>query len=191
MPQFEFSLVLSGIDPDEAAFEDRFYEAGCDDALVSVVKGCVVLDFTREAKNFAHAIGSAIEEVRKCGASVVRIEPDSYATLGDMAERAGMTRQAMSLIVQGKRGPGNFPTPVARVSSESPLWDWLLVSRWLCRNDRLPGRRAVVQAALTRELNLMLEAQSEASKSSRSFSVLWQTIGRVPGPDAKAAGASR
>lgn len=160
MPKFEFTLVISGLDPDDETFEDRLFEAGCKDALVSVVKGSVLLDFTREAKNFAHAVGSAIDDVQKTGARVVRIEPDSYATLSDIAERSGLTRQAVSLIVQGKRGPGDFPPPAARVGSDSPLWDWLTVSRWLRRNHKLADRRIVVQAALTRELNVLLEMRS-------------------------------
>ncbi len=157
MAQFEFILVIVGIDPNDDAFEDRLYEAGCDDALVSVVKGSVVLDFTREAKNFAHAVSSAIQDVQRAGAQVVRIEPDSYATLSDIAERVGLTRQAISLLIRGERGPGGFPPPMARVNSDSPLWDWLMVARWLCQHNKIDDRGLLVRAAVTRKLNTILE----------------------------------
>lgn len=161
MAQFEFTLVIVDVDYNDDAFEDRFYEAGCDDALISVVKGSVVLDFTRDAKNFAHAVSSAIQNVRSTGARIVRIEPDSYATMSDIAERAGVTRQSISQLIQGERGPGGFPPPIARVSSESPLWDWLTVARWLCRHGKLHDNRLLVQAAFTRECNSIFEARRE------------------------------
>jgi hypothetical protein len=74
--QFEFSIVAEGVDPAADDFEDRFFEAGCDDALISVVRGSVILGFSREAKNFAHALLSAIRDVRAAGAKVVRVEPE-------------------------------------------------------------------------------------------------------------------
>ena len=166
MAEFEFTLVVAGLDPNDEGIEDRLYEAGCDDALVSVIKATVVLDFTREAKNFAHALASAISDVRRAGARVVRVEPDNYVNVSDIAERAGLTRQAVSLLVQGKRGPGNFPAPAVRVSTDSPLWDWHAVARWLLRAKKLRDREAVVQAAVTREANIVLEA-AEGSASAR------------------------
>jgi transcriptional regulator with XRE-family HTH domain len=175
MPKFEFTLVITGIDPNDDAFEDRLYEAGCDDALVSVVKGAVVLDFVREAKNFTHAVASAILDARKAGADVVRIGPDSYATLSDIAERTGLTRQAVSLLIQGKRGPGGFPPPAARVDSDSPLWDWYTVALWLCRHRKLEDHKLLVQAALTRELNGILEIKREPITGGR---VLERILGR-------------
>lgn len=161
MPQFEFSLVIAGLDPNDDAFEDQLYDAGCDDALVSVVKGSVVIDFTRTAKNFVHAVGSAIQDVREAGARVIRVEPDNYTNLSDIAERTDLTRQAISLLIQGKRGPGDFPPPVARISTETPLWDWHSVARWFLHNNRLKDPKIVVHAALTRHLNVILEARRE------------------------------
>jgi hypothetical protein len=161
MPQFEFTLTLSGLDGTEPNFEDRLFEAGCDDALISMVKGAVVLDFTREAKNFVHAVASAVGDIGKSGAKVVRIEPDTYVTISDIAVRAGLSKQAISLFAQGKRGPGDFPPPALRINTESPLWDWLKVSRWLFHNRKLEDRKTVVYAALTREFNAILERQKK------------------------------
>lgn len=158
MTEFDFTLVVAGLDSDDDRLEDRLYEAGCDDALISVIKDSVVLDFTRAAKNFVHALATAISDVRRAGGRVVRVEPDNCVNLSDIAERAGLTRQAVSLLVQGKRGPGNFPAPAVRISTDSPLWDWHGVARWLLRANKLRDREAVIQAALTREANIILEA---------------------------------
>jgi hypothetical protein len=153
MPHFEFSLIVSGLDPDDDAFEDKLFEAGCDDAVVSVVKGCVVLDFTRQEKNLAHAVDSAINDVESTGAKVVRLEPDPFVTISDIANRASLSKQLISLYVQGKRGPKDFPLPSLRVSSDSPLWDWLSVARWLRKNQKIDSGRDVVHAALLRKFN--------------------------------------
>ena len=150
-------MVVEGIDRRASDFEDRLYKAGCNDALIGVVKGVVVLDFSRAAKSFQDALATAMRDVRRAGGLIVRIEPDSYASLSDIAERAGLTRQAVSLFVQGKRGPGDFPPPSMRVTTESPLWDWLSVAQWLERHGKLNGKNTIAQAATTRATNLVLQ----------------------------------
>ena len=45
-----------GLDHKAEDFEDRFFEAGCDDATIAAQKGVIVLGFEREARNFAHAL---------------------------------------------------------------------------------------------------------------------------------------
>ena len=57
------------------------------------------------------------------GARVERIEPDHLVSMADIARRAGLTRAAISLYAKGMRAQ-EFPAPVARVTSEIPLWDW-------------------------------------------------------------------
>jgi hypothetical protein len=38
MKTYEFSIIASGLDPRAEGFDSRFYEKGCDDALVSFSK---------------------------------------------------------------------------------------------------------------------------------------------------------
>ncbi|MDE2163197.1 MAG: hypothetical protein KGJ53_08545 [Alphaproteobacteria bacterium] len=155
MKAHEFTVIASGLDPEAEDFEDRFYEAGCSDATISHQKGLIILEFVREAKNFAHAIISAFQDVRAAGATVERFEPDYLVSLSDIAERCGLTRAAVTLYWQGKRGRG-FPSPVARVTSESPLWDWVDVSRWMHEQINLPAE-AVLEARMVREATLVMQ----------------------------------
>ncbi len=46
-------------------FEDRFYNAGCDDATISLWKGAIILEFAREAPTFDEALASALADVRR------------------------------------------------------------------------------------------------------------------------------
>lgn len=157
MKTFEFTVIASGLHPEESGFEDRFFEAGCDDATIAFQKGVIILDFSREADSFAHAVASAYEDVRRAGAAIERIEPDHLVSLSDIADRAKMTRQAIALYSNGERGK-DFPIPVARVMSSTPLWDWYQVAEWLHAHGRL-DRSAVGEARVVREANICLESR--------------------------------
>src|SRR5688500_8207772 len=136
MNSFSFTIIASGIDTQEENFEDRFFEAGCEDATISLQKGALVLEFDRQAKNFSQALFSAILDVTAAGAKVHHVEPDYLVSLSDIAQRSGLSRSAASLYAKGDRGQ-DFPAPVARVTTESPLWDWLSVARWFKKRDQL------------------------------------------------------
>lgn len=156
MTLHEFIIVASGLDPTADDFETRFYEAGCDDATVSFQKGHIILDFAREAEDAVSAIGSAIQNVTAAGASVDRIEPDPLVSLSDIAARTHLTRAAISLYARGERGAG-FPAPIVRVTSDSPLWDWAEVSRWLHGRNQV-SRETVEFATVVEATNRALAA---------------------------------
>jgi hypothetical protein len=154
MKVHEFTIVASGLDPNADEFEDRFFEAGCGDATISFQKGAVVLDFARRAPNFVKALVSALRDVERAGAKVERIEPDHLVSISDIARRSGLTRAAISHYSKGMRASA-FPAPVARVTSDSPLWDWYEVSRWM-RRERHVSADAVLEARVVKDANLML-----------------------------------
>lgn len=155
MPVFEFSIVAIGLDPQDQDFEARFFDRGADDATISFQRGVIIADFVRDAPNVNEALSSAMEAVREVGARIVRIEPDPLVSLADIAERAHLTRAAVSLYASGQRGR-DFPRPVARVTSDSPLWDWADVAGWLVNAKRLE-QQLWVQARAIAEMNRGLE----------------------------------
>ena len=148
MQTFEFTIVASGLNPQDEDFESRFYDAGCDDATITFQRGHIIVDFTREAESVVRAIASAVEAVRSVGARVDRIEPDPLVSLADIAARSQMTRAAMTQYAKGQRGK-NFPAPVAKVTSDSPLWDWASVAFWLFRQNKITRDAALVAEALS------------------------------------------
>jgi predicted transcriptional regulator len=80
----------------------------------------------------------------------------------------GVTRAAVSLYAKGKRGRF-FPAPVARVTTDSPLWDWVEVSEWLVREKELP-REAAEEARLIREMNRVIaRSQMQLSEADRKL----------------------
>ncbi len=157
METYEFTIIASGVDPFDANFDDRFFEAGCDDATISVQKAAIILEFNRESKTFSHALWSAIKDVEKTGATITHVEPDHLVSLTDIASRSGLTKAAISNYANGGRGK-DFPAPSARVTTESPLWDWVDVARWLYRQKRVP-LGAVIRAKIVRKLNVSIAAR--------------------------------
>lgn len=152
MKPYEFTLIASGIDAHADDFEDRFFESGCGDATISLQKGAIIVEFTREAKNFVHAVVSAVHDVLTTGARVERIEPDHLVSLADIAQRTGLSRAACTLFAKGERG-NDFPMPIVRVTTESPLWDWVEVSSWLHHRNAAVPLTTVVEARVVRAVN--------------------------------------
>jgi hypothetical protein len=157
MKTYEFSIIASGLDPQEDDFEARFYDAGCDDATIAFQRGRIIVEFAREADSVDAAIVSAVECVVAAGAHVDRVEPDPLVNLSDMAARTGMTRAAMSQYSRGQRSQ-DFPPPVARVTSDSPLWEWAIVAKWLFQHGKLT-RETAIEAEAVRVANAAIEAR--------------------------------
>lgn len=155
MKTFEFSIIASGLDPEAEDFEDRFYKAGCDDATISFQKGHIIVDFARERESIVTAIASAIRNVIEAGATVDRVEPDPLVNLSEIAARTGLTRAAMSLYAKGQRSK-DFPAPVAKVTTDSPLWDWATVATWLYKNSKI-SREEAIEAGAVKEANEAIE----------------------------------
>ena len=87
MKTHEFTIVASGLDPEADGYEDRFFEAGCDDATLSFQKGVIIAEFAREAVSFSKAVTTAYKDTLQTGAKIERVEPDYLVNLSDIAER--------------------------------------------------------------------------------------------------------
>jgi len=93
------------------------------------------------------AICSAVECVVNAGAHVDRVEPDPLVSLADIAARTGLSRAAVSQYAKGQRS-ADFPSPVARVTSDTSLYDWSQVATWLYRQEKLSREQAIEAAAV-------------------------------------------
>jgi hypothetical protein len=166
MKTFEFSIIASGLDHEAENFADRFFNAGCDDATVSFQKGHTILDFARDADCVDEAICSAMECVEAAGATVDRVEPDPLVSLSDIAARTNLSRAAITNYSKGERA-GNFPPPVARVTSKTSLYDWASVATWLFQHKHL-SREEAIKAEIVKVANEAIKARkSDLRKTLR------------------------
>ena len=75
MQRYSFTIEVTGLDSGAPQFEDVFFRAGCDDALVAVIDGRILLEFDREAPTYEVAIDSASRDLERAGATVVGVSP--------------------------------------------------------------------------------------------------------------------
>lgn len=137
--EHDFALILSGVNELTPEVEDALFEAGCDDATLSIQYGLVYMEFSRTARSLKDAILSAIRDVRKAkiGADVVRVDECTLVTPSEIARRIGRSRQLVHQYITGQRGPGGFPPPACMITENAPFWSWCEVSFWLCQNDMI------------------------------------------------------
>ena len=138
MTIYDFTFVVDA-DPIDDTFEDRFIEAGCDDATFVLMRGNALLSFDREADSYKDAVLSAYQQIRNSGSEIVRFEPDFLVSQVEIASRSGLTKQAIGMFIKGERRAG-FPAPNARIESASPLWDWVEVSHWLLEQGKVSAQ---------------------------------------------------
>jgi hypothetical protein len=74
METYSFTLQIEGIDTSDDRYEDALFDAGCDDGLLAVVDGALLISFEREATNFDAAVASARECVEKAGGRIVGVQ---------------------------------------------------------------------------------------------------------------------
>ena len=171
--EYDFALLLDeGISEVNQSVEDALFEAGCDDATISVRFGRVFLNFSRSAQSLSHAIISAICNVRdaKIGASVLRVDACDLVTQAEIARRMERTRQLVNLYISGARGPGSFPPPVCNIVDGQPLWFWCEVAQWLWQNSLIKEdvlKRAQELAVLYNLLELEYQKQLKPELTKR------------------------
>lgn len=162
--EYDFALIADGVNDLTPAVEDALFEAGCDDATVSLQYGRLYIEFSRSATSLKDAILSAIHDVRKAdiGAKVLRVDDCDLVTPSEIARRIGRSRQLVFQYINGQRGPGAFPPPEYHLAEGAPLWAWCAVSCWLAQNDIIrpeEGWNAEVVAAINNWLETARQRQ--------------------------------
>ena len=161
MNSYHFSLVLSRVSSATRGLEDALYEVGCDDALICFYNASVYLEFDRFAPSFEAAVSSAIRDIEstRLRARVESVDAGDFVGLSDMAKLSGLSRQAIALLKDGKRGDGSFPSPVFRLEGSQPLWKWSCVARWLFQQGKVAEELAL-NAELVDKYNCALALRS-------------------------------
>jgi hypothetical protein len=166
---YNFTLVLQGINEQTEHLEDTLYESGCADALINFRDGTVYLDFDREAVTLEDAVISAISDVEgaRLDIKVISVAPDPWVNEVDISRRINKTRQTVSNWIKGYRRPIPFPNPVMKLEDKSPLWRWYEVARWLFQQNQILDETIVENARFFEAIN---GALAERDKAHRSIS---------------------
>jgi len=137
MTNHEFTLIIEGQGGITEELENRIYDK-MDDCTLSCRGGVVFLTFDRESEHLDDAIISAMNDVCSTGNRVLRVDLCDLVSLSDIARRASLSRQRISLYASGQRSTG-FPPPACNIHDDhAPLWSWCEVATWLVENQLMP-----------------------------------------------------
>ena len=141
MPIYEFTLVVEGLTVDDPHHHTRLSSAGAPDAIVLQSDGATYAAFTRDAECASEGVRRAITEIHRAypSARVLGLDQD-LVSVTDIAQRIGVTRQAIGHYVAGTRGPGGFPRPDGVVGNGQRIWRWALVHEWLRQAEGIDVR---------------------------------------------------
>lgn len=117
MRQFELTFEVPEMaeEIEDAVAEDL-------DAVIAVHSGVTTVTVLFSAADCITAARTAIDALTRLGAAPIRLV-DDLVTRGQIAERAGVTRQAVGLWVRGERHSEDaFPAPF--VPTGGGLWLW-------------------------------------------------------------------
>jgi hypothetical protein len=156
---YNFTLTLEGINEPSEDVENALFEANGDDALLYFRDQIGYLEFDRTSESIESAIISAINNVESTGitAKIARVEPADLVTSAEISGRLNRSRESIRLLIKGARGSGDFPTPIAGVTSKTLIWSWADVSGWFYSNNKIDDPYIVKQAQVMREINEALE----------------------------------
>jgi hypothetical protein len=173
-PTHNFVLVLSGVSEPDSRLEDGLYEAACDDATLSFRSGIAYLVFDRLAPSLEDAILSAVRDVERADPrlTVVRVEPGDFVNASEIARRIHVTREYVRLLVQGKRGEGDFPAPQSGITGKTLVWSWAGVVRWMFQHNLLEDVTVIDIAETIRDINDALEIRSNPKTLDRRLKYL-------------------
>jgi hypothetical protein len=174
-----FVLVVSGVSEPDSRLEDELYEAGCDDAILAFRNAIAYLEFDRLAPSLEDAILSAVRAVERADPrlTVVRVEPGDFVNASEIARRIQVTREYVRLLVQGKRGEGNFPAPQSGITGKTLGWSWAGVVRWMFQHNLLEDVTVVDTAEMIRDINDALEIRDNPAMIDRRLKYLRELQG--------------
>lgn len=160
---YNFTLILSGIIEPTQETEDALFEANCDDAVLFFRDRTAYLEFDREASSFEDAVISAIKDVEKAEihAQPIRVEPSDLVTAAEIARRLDRSRESIRQLIAGERGLGDFPQPIAGVTTNTLIWSWAEVTNWFFNNKKLDNYEVVEAALFIRHCNEALDLRGK------------------------------
>ena len=131
MNEYDFGLhfKLANYKTDPSIYEDRLFEAGCDDALLGIgQRGYIGLDFIRTSKNAIEAIYSAIENVKRVipDSELYYISPDVVG-IPEIATIMKCSRQ--NILKLKNSHTDTFPFPI-NSDGKSLNWHLAEVLKW-------------------------------------------------------------
>ena len=133
MTEFSFEVLFTSLDLDDEGVLAALAQAGAvtadahDEQTVRVAASVTAPNAVRAATAFIADVQNVLPK-----AEPVMVARD-LVNITDIAERVGVTREAVRHWADGKRRSGQFPTPLG-VPGGQKIWEWAPVNAWLRLN---------------------------------------------------------
>ena len=174
MSEFSFTLRLDAADLSDAQVA-ALYDA-LPESTASARDGKAFVELDRDAPTFTDAVVGAIEDIERLplGLRVVELEPDELVFASEIAQRTSRTKESISLLVEGRRGPGSFPVPVRTVGGHK-LWRWRDVAAWFSayENKEAIERHDAAVAVIN---GVLVARQSIPRLTGAERSAVWRLV---------------
>lgn len=156
--EYNFALVVDGLDVDDDRHIEAFYAHGCSDATVENRGSLALVTFYREGVEPYSVLWSAIHDVEAAvpGARVTEVD-EQLVSASDIAELVDRTPESIRQLADGRRGPGGFPTHVAEIGKGVRVWRWPDVHTWLAAHG-------ITEEATPLPREVIVEANSVLAK---------------------------
>lgn len=163
MTEYAFEVVVEGIDVEDDEMMDRLDEIeGV--VLLSEVNGIVGIHLAIDASTPGDAAQTGIHLVESAieGCRVRRIDLDLVAA-AEVADRVGVSRQAVNQWASGRRSGDPFPESLGVVARGSRVWAWSSLMPWLAAHGHAPADEvATLPFDVLTALNGVLAGNSQA-----------------------------
>lgn len=128
---YTVALLVEGVDLDDVPTIDALFDL-IPSAVPSSVDGIVTITARIGGATGDAAALLLAEQVESVAPSAraIRVDQD-FVAISDIAERLERTRESVRLLVEGKRGPGSFPSPAGTVGDGIRVWPWAVVVDWV------------------------------------------------------------
>ena len=168
MNEYDFGLhfKLADYKKDPSIYEDRLFEAGCDDALLGIgQRGYIGLDFIRTSKNAIEAIYSAIENVKSVipDSELYYISPDVVG-IPEIATIMKCSRQ--NILKLKNSHTDTFPFPI-NSDGKSLNWHLAEVLKWYLNRGTSIDSSVLEVAEFAMQFNL--EKQNKNINSDKNL----------------------
>ncbi len=183
MADFLIELLFEAVDIDDEAVIDALADAGVL-TVEPIGHGLVSMSAVIEHDN---AVRAAVDFVADVALAVPQAKPifanRDLVGVTDIAERVGVTREAVRHWSSGKRRAGRFPLPAGSPGG-SKVWEWSAVHAWLRQNlgvwDQLDLPTHAEFAQIDAFVHIRRLADQSAQVRSATQAAAWTLIDCAP-----------
>lgn len=170
MHSYIFAVTVEGLDVSDGVLMARLDEVA-EILVVAEVDGVVSVHVDIEAASADDAVRGAVHLLEGAihGLTVLQIDLDLVGAT-DLAERVGVSRQAVAKWTSAGLGGNAFPAPLGHLAGGTRVWAWSTVLPWLHASGHATDEHTIDYRTLV-TMNALLQRPPGSSTDCRTTSM--------------------